>query len=432
MYQWSEMHPYNAVHSYRLPGPLDLPWLEQAIRDTYAYNGLGIVVVSPDGDSFHYETSDEVDVQVIDGGEDAAARLAEHLGRELNRPFPRSRYQPLRFTVITQGCEAHYVAITYDHWVADSVGIRMILRHVLGRYCNLEIPENDRPLDLYPRTYREVFGQHLRPWDVAAAAARSSFNITRNHSATLVPYSSITQMAVGFGLYEMIPGTVDRLRHFARAQDATVHDVILAALSRGVARSLPRRSLRKGGRQMVTGTIVDTRGDSSLDLTESVGTFLSYYQVRCRPDDHESLASLTRSIAATTRSLKAHRRYLDSLVNMQFIDQLWPRLGPATKPRFLRRAIPMTGGVSNVRLRDPWVEQCVSDHVFDYVRAAPTGPMLPVVLAPTTLGDRMNLSVTYRLTGFSQAKFEGLMESILDDLQQPDLAIAAKSRSAAA
>ena len=432
MYQWSEMHPYNAVHSYRLPGPLDLPRLERAIRDTYVHNGLGIVEVAPDGESFHYETSDEVEVEVIEGGEDAAARLTEHLSRELNRPFPRSRYQPLRFSVIKEGGDAHYLAVTYDHWVADSVAIRMILRHVLGRYCNLDIPENDRTLDLYPGTYRKAFARHLRPWGVAAAAARSSYNITRNRSAALVPYSSITQMAVGFGLYETMPGTVDRLRHFARAQGATVHDVILAALSRGVARCLPRRSLRKGGRQLVTGTIVDTRGDSGLDLDESVGTFLSYYQVRCRPDDHESLASLTRSIAATTRSLKAHRRYLDSLVNMRFVDQIWPRLAPATKPRFLRRAIPMTGGVSNVRLRDPWVEQCVSGHMFDYVRAAPTGPMLPVVLTPTTLGDRMNLGVTYRLTGFSQAKFEGLMGSILDDLQHLDSGSTAWNRSDAA
>lgn len=432
MYQWSEMHPYNAVHACRLSGPVDLPRLECAIRKTYAHNGLGIVEVSPDGQTFHYETSDEVCVELIDGGNDAETFLTEHICRELNLPFPRARYQPLRFSVVTDGPDAHFLVVTYDHWVADSTAIRLILRHVLGRYRDLEIPENSETLNLYPGTYRQAFNSHLRPWSLAAALARSSYNITRNRSAAQVPYSAITQMAVGFGLYETESGTVERLRRFARTQDATIHDVILAALSRGVARCLPRRSLRNGDRQLVTGTIVDTRNDSSLDLGDSVGTFLSYYQVRCRPDDHESLASLTRSVAAITRSIKEHRRYLDSLVNMQFIDRLWPRLGAATKPRFLRRAIPMAGGVSNVRLRDRWIEQCVSGHTFDYLRAAPTGPMLPIVLTPTTVGDRMNLGVTYRLTGFSQAKFEGLMESILDDLQRPDRPAVAAPKAAAA
>ena len=80
----------------------------------------------------------------------------------------------------------------------------------------------------------------------------------------------------------------------------------------------------------------------------------------------------------------------------------------------------MVGGVSSIRLRDPWIEQCVDDHPFGYVRAAPTGPMLPFVLTPTTLNDRMNLGITYRLTAFSRAKLDILVESILDDLQTSD------------
>jgi hypothetical protein len=51
--------------------------------------------------------------------------------------------------------------MSYDHWVADSFATRLILRHVLGRYLRLDLPENDRPLTLYPGTYREMFPQHL-------------------------------------------------------------------------------------------------------------------------------------------------------------------------------------------------------------------------------------------------------------------------------
>lgn len=422
MRQWSALHPYNAIHAYRLTGPLNLPRLQQAIADTYSYNGLGLVEIAPDGRTFHYETTADATVEVLDGAAHAESLLADHLAREMNRPFPSARYSPLRFSVVTAGQDAHYLAVTYDHWVADSIAIRLIFRQVLSRYHHLPGADGARPLDAYPATYREAFAPQLR-WDrLAAAAARSAYHIRRNRSAVQVPYSSIDQMAVGFGLYATAAGTVDRLKHFARAQDATVHDVILAALSRGLANCLPRRSLRNGGRELVTGTIVDTRGDASLDLSASLGTFLAYYQVRCKPDDHQSLAALTRAIAAITRPIKQRRRYLDSLMNMQVINRLWPRLSAEAKPRFLRRVMPMAGGVSNVRLSDPWFAPCVGGHPLDYVRVAPTGPLVPMVITPTTVDDRLNVGVTYRLTGFSQTKIDGLVQSILEDLQHPDRA----------
>ena len=33
-------------------------------------------------------------------------------------------------------------------------------------------------------------------------------------------------------------------------------------------------------------------------------------------------------------------------------------------------------------------------------RVSPTGPTLPLVVTPTTMGDELNVGVTYRATGF--------------------------------
>jgi hypothetical protein len=87
--------------------------LQRAIVDTYSHNGLGLVEIAPDGRSFHYETDDSAAVEVLDGAPDAESHLADHLARELNRPFPQSRYCPLRFSVIPSGRAAHYLAVTY-------------------------------------------------------------------------------------------------------------------------------------------------------------------------------------------------------------------------------------------------------------------------------------------------------------------------------
>jgi hypothetical protein len=64
---------------------------------------------------------------------------------------------------------------------------------------------------------------------------------------------------------------------------------------------------------------------------------------------------------------------------------------------FYRKEAPFAGGLSNVNLSDTWfAEQQAAGRVLDYVRVSPTGPMVPVVLNVTTLGDDMRLSMTYR------------------------------------
>jgi len=259
MHGWSELHPYNAVHTYRIAGSLHVERLREAIRETYARHHLGIVHLSADGRSYRHQTDDSPEVQVLPGGEDPSSRLTEHITRELNRPFERPTCKPLRFSVMSAGRGAHYLSTTYDHWVADSVSARLVLRHVLGRYCRLEIPENRERLDLYPGTYRELFAHRLHGlgWATMAMSALRQWN--RNRSARRVAYSSTTQMAVQHELYSTAPGTVSRLREFSHSLGATVHDVILAALGLAMAEFMPRRSCRGKRPDLALGSIVDAR-----------------------------------------------------------------------------------------------------------------------------------------------------------------------------
>ncbi len=70
-----------------------------------------------------------------------------------------------------------------------------------------------------------------------------------------------------------------------------------------------------------------------------------------------------------------------------------------------------------MHLRGTWIEQQGAGRILDVSRAVSNGPTLPLVISPTTLGDKMNVAVTYRLTGFSQAKIDGIMESFVEQLQ---------------
>ena len=420
MLQWSELHPYNAAHTYRLSGPPNLQSLQQAIREAFDHNGLGVAEIDPDGVWYRHEPDESphpAKIEWVVGDEPPEDRLAAHLGRELNRPFERPRCRPFRFSVVDAGPRSHYVSLIYDHWAADSVGARLVMRHVLGRYLGLDIPANEEPLDLYPGTYREVFADRLQGHHLAGPMLRSIRSWLDNRSTWRVAFASAQQMAVGYALYGVRPGTVSKVRQFARQNEVSVNDVFLAALCRAMAPFLPRRSSKAGSHDMTLGTIVDTRADASEDLGESLGTFLGYYLVRVAGDGNIGLDELTRRIAAATRVKKQRRSYLDSAVNLRVASAIWPHLKPESRLHFARRALPLTAGISNVQLRGTWIERQGANRILDFHRAVSNGPALPLVLSPTTIRDQMNVAVSYRVTGFSQSKIDGIMQSFVEQLE---------------
>ncbi len=362
MLQWGELHPYNAAHTYRLSGPLDLMSLQRAIRDAFDHNGLGVAQIDPESDCYGHEPCDRLhppEVALVVGDDSPEDRLAAHLARELNCPFGRPRCRPFRFSVVDAGPAFHDVSLIYDHWAADSVGARLVMRHVLGRYLALDIPENEQPLDLYPGTYRDVFAHRLQGRHLAWPMWRSIRSWLDNRSTWRVAYASARQMVVGYSLYRVRPGTVQAVCQFARDHEASVNDVFLAALCRAMAPFLPKRSAKGRARDMTLGTIVDTRPDASEDLSQSLGTFLGYYLVRVAGEGRVGLDELTRRIAAVTRVKKQQRSYLDSAVNLRVASALWPHVKPENRVHFARRALPLTAGISNVHLRGTWIERQV-------------------------------------------------------------------------
>jgi len=417
MLQWSELHPYNATHIYRLARPLAAGALTSAVRETFLAAGIGIAELGTDGRSYRHRPDPNPEVEVIWDAEDPEAELAAHVTRELNRPFDRPRCKPWRFSALEIDRDSHYLIVTYDHWVADSVAARLVLRQVLDRYCRWNTPEGRMPLDLYPGAYREVFAHRLGVRGLLRSGVNALRQLQNGRSVAQVPYSSSLHMDIGFELYRADGGAVSRLRRFARSQGATVHDVMLAALGRAMAECLPRRASRQN-RNLSLGTIVDTRSEANEDLSGSLGAFLGYYLAPLPADRSMGLTDAVRRIAAVTRPIKQRRAYLDALLTMKLAGAVWPFLPKRSKPFFMRRTLPITAGVSNVVVRDGWVEQSGGD-IVEYIRGASTGPILPLVLSPTTLGDEMNVGVSYRLAGFTRRKIDGVMEMFMDQIEHP-------------
>jgi hypothetical protein len=418
MLQWSDLHPYNAVHIYKIAGSLRAGALNEAIASAFQFHGLGVVRLSHDGQSFRHEPGGQPAVEVPVASDDPEVSLNDYCSSALNRPFERPASHPFRFAAISAGPQSHYVILSYDHWIADSYAARLVLRSILSRYLPLAGREKSSPLELYPATYRDVFRGRLRSGELAAAAFRTMRQWNRNRSAWRVACWSNTQWDVGYRQYAVIPGTVARLREFAGANGATVHDVLLAAFGKALAEVMPARGRRHG---LALGSIVDMRNIADHDLGRSMGAYLGYYLVRNDADRRMGLDEATRQMAARTRPIKARHRYMDSVVNMQFINTVWPWLSAVARQHFMRKTLPMSGGISNVVVRDAWMNEN-RNLILDYRRGVSTGPNVPIVLSPTTFGDHLNVGVSYRLAGFSRTKIDALMELFREQIEHPNKA----------
>ena len=104
---------------------------------------------------------------------------------------------------------------------------------------------------------------------------------------------------------------------------------------------------------------------------------------------------------------------------MKLASAVWPHLRETAKPHFMRKTLPMTAGVSNVVVRDGWMSTSGAGCIAEYIRGASTGPILPLVLSPTTLGEEMNVGVSYRIAGFSRQKIDGVMAMFMDQIEHP-------------
>jgi NRPS condensation-like uncharacterized protein len=418
MYHWSELHPYNATHTVRLAGPIRLAALIGAIRDSYVFNRVGRIRLDIRTGIYRH-SADPAPLLDVVPGDVSGEKLVPHLSTELNRPFERPANRSFRFSVMEAGDNSHFVNLTYDHWVADSIAARLILRHVLGRYLQIDDPDNGQPLGLHPGTFRDVFKDQLGVRGTAQSVWRSLSRWLQSRRVAQATYSCTAEMSVGYELHKTSADTVARLLAFARPMGVSVHDVLLAALARAMADVLPRR-VCKANRELAISSIVDTRGDADADLNESLGMFLAYHLVRCAPDRSASLAEVTGRLAAQTARIKSRRRYLDSMVDMKLVGKLLPTLSRKRWPHAVRKLLPMTAAISNVRLHDTWVDRYRPGHILEYSRSSPTGPMFPLVITPTTMADTMNVGVTFRRNGFSRERMDDFMARFLEQIERPD------------
>jgi hypothetical protein len=388
--QWDALHPYNAAQLMLLEGAAEIGKIEECWRSALCEMGLGDVQVRRG----RYRYVPVADAQPMVRVYPSSQSLDEFLSAEMNRPFAPGEL-PFRPFVLAQS-QGHYLGVVYHHWIADSVSIRGLLREW---FLRLYAPDRARRIAFAQPTagYWRLFGPDAANWDLAGGVLDVFRWSSRLKRVRRVENKSFPDLTTRFILHRLPDGLVDRLLPIARAAGATLNDLFLAAMAMACDRYVaapptPRRS------DLALGVIVDLRGNTADALSDTFGLFLGFTNVLCGIEDLRDWNRLVARLAEQNRRNRRGGAAQASMLRMlggRIVGSLLSRRGLL---EFYRKRIPLAAGISNVNLNRTWVADYHPSPILDYIRVSPTGPMLPVVFTPTTLGSKLHFGLTHRVS----------------------------------
>jgi hypothetical protein len=389
--QWDALYPYNAAQLMQLSGTADAGRIEDAWRSALRELGLGTVWC--DGNKYRYSTAEDSRANVRAVMSDLS--LDDFLTAEMNRPFTADDAMPLRPFVLP-AADSHHLGIVYHHWIADSVSIRSLLREW---FLRIYAPDKAQrvPFRQPSAGYWRMFGPEAARWDLGGNVLDVFRWSSRLKRVRRVENKSFPDLKTRFTLHRLPDGLVDRLLPVARSAGATINDLFLAAMAIACDQYVAAPPTRKRN-DLAMGVIVDLRGNAADTLLDTFGLFLGFTNVLCGIEHLRDWDKLVAHLAAQNRQNKLNASAQASMLRMLGGQIVGGVLSRKRLLEFYRKRIPLAAGISNVNLNRTWVADYHPAPIMDYIRVSPTGPMLPVVFTPSTLGNRMHFGLTHRVS----------------------------------
>ncbi len=414
MLQWNHLHAYNAVHVVRMAGDLDLPRLTGVINDFLAQRGLTHLTMDLQRQTFDYGGgSGELVVQVAAGGSDPLATLAAEMERQLNTAFDLSEdFNPFRFFVVPEA-GSFLLGLVYFHAVADAESIVLLLRELAGAYAGTVARDRTEPLERYPKSYDNLL-RH-QPQVIARRLLGLPTQARRMRRSLRVPASEPGNMKNGLRLFTLGREELRALVVTAKAWQVTVNDLLLASLMRSLTPLAGNRAASGRRKNISLGCIVNIRKDLGVDSQRTFGLFLGSFLVTHAVPESISLQQLASELRDQTSAIKRHRLYLGTPWELALARRLLAFFSPNQRKNFYQKNYPLWGGITNMNLNSLWPGGKATP-TPDYFRAVCTGPVTPMVLSVTTVGDHANIGLTYRTGVFSEAAIEQIQSSLRETL----------------
>lgn len=410
MVRWRQLHPYLAVHVVRVPAPLERERLEANIRRLLEQLGLTGFVFAANHRRFRFEGGPStVALKVLPGGTDPHRALERQIEAELNTAFPPGGHiEPFRFFAI-EAEGAFHLGLAYDHFIAAADSIVIVLADLVEEYAGSGArtgadagrhPATCRPLSVYPDTYARLFMRYpghfvrgLARLPAMAASCRRSFR---------PPTAAGGDRHNGFACFRIDPPGFRAMSRAAAAWNVTLNDLFMAILLSALSpladerRNAPRRT------QLAVASIMNIRGEYQPDARHTFGQFLGSFRVAHPVPPEAALQDLARDVHAETARIKRGKLYLPSLLALAVPGLAWPFLSDDQRDRFFAKHYAVWAGVSAINVNPLWARAAERFPSLEYLRAVSTGPLAPLVFAITTVGEVLQVGVSFRSAAVSR------------------------------
>jgi hypothetical protein len=390
--QWESLHPYNGLQVLKIRGRVDLAECNKAWHAALESLGLGTVWVSDDSYVYRQLNGEAAYHGVAACPE--GTQLESWITGEMNRRYDPSGSVPFRPFVIQES--GHFwMGLGYQHWVADSASIRMLIHEWFARQFDPAAARGGK-LRFSAGGYWSLFGPHREGWRTGDALLSSMRWHSRFRRARRIedPHQ-FRDMSQQFALFSTPDGLIDDLRAAAKKLGVTVNDIFLAAIALTCHRYVPAPQ-RFRRRELAIGTIVDLRPGACQPLGDVFDLLLGFTSVWCRTKDLGDWRALVQSVGKQTDQHKRSALPLTSCLRTGAGVMMGKCLSSSKLIEFYRKRVALAGAGSNVNLNRCWAGKYAGDPLLEYLRVAPTGPMTPLVFATSTLGSRLTIGLTYR------------------------------------
>ncbi len=409
MLQWNALHPYNAVHGLRLPGPVDLERLQWVVGAVVEQRGL--TGFMPEPAVYRYAGGAmQGTIRQLPAEGDALASLNREIEVQLNTPFTfTAPGDPFRFIVAVEPAGA-WLALVYFHPIADAEGIVWLMRDIATAYRDPTCLAGLESWNRVPR--RQDLTILRRPGLLLRWLAGLPRAIRSARSSHRPAYRDHADQHNGFRFLALPPPTLPRLLALAKSWGVTLNDLFLAAILLAVSPWAKGRFDAPRRRLVSVASIVNTRRELGVESEQAFGLALGSFRVAHEVPPSVGLEAVARAVQQQTGRAKRSRSFLATPLQLAVARFFFGLSSPARQQKFYLKSQPLCAGLTNLNLNALW-QPAVGSASLDYYRAVSTGPAAPLVFSITTAGERLNVGVSYRATVFLNSD----IERVQDDFQ---------------
>lgn len=410
MLRWRELHPYCAAHVVAVPGPIDHERLRATIAGVLEDCGLTGFALDARRQRFSFAGGPaRVDLVLLGNGLPALDAVAGEIEASINRPFPADGvFDPFRFFAVRDG-DGCLVGLVYDHLVAGGDSIAVLMTDIAARYAA------DRPadiglarLELPSRTCRSLFARHpgalFRTFVALPGLVRGWRSVVRPKLADIADGTN------GFVHFGVDAKNYAHLRAKAKSLGVTTNDLLLAAVMLAVAPLAGKRDPSRRRHAIGVAMIVNLRSDFQLPAGRTFGQFLSSFRVVHPLPEGIPLDTLARDLGEQTARARRQRLHFLTLIAMGLAGALWPFASLQRRQHMYLKYHPVFAGITPLNVDA--LRRHGTAAPGDYLRAASTGPMAPLVVALTTSGGALRVGITYRTTAVSPIRARDVVRAL--------------------